>query len=331
MEYRYLSSTGIKVSALCLGCLTFGRELDEAASLRLIGRYLDAGGNFLDTANVYSLGRSEEIVGQAIRGRRNEVVLATKVRMRVGDGVNDVGLSRKHIVAQVEGSLRRLGTDFIDLYYVHCWDAAADLQQMLRTMDDLVRVGKIRYWGISNFAGWQIALAATTCRYEGWARPVALQPQYSMLVRGIEREVLPAALAFDLAVVPWSPLARGVLTAKYQRGGQVAAESRLGRRISWMDLWERWDVDRVWQAVEAVGQVAKARGVTHAQVALNWLLCQPGMTAPIIGATSLQQLEENLGAVGWALTAEELARLDEASAFDLGYPAEFIRRVNEER
>jgi aryl-alcohol dehydrogenase-like predicted oxidoreductase len=331
MEYRYLGTTGVKVSALCLGCLTFGRELDEAASLRLIGHYLDAGGNFLDTANVYSLGRSEEIVGQAIRGRRDDVVLATKVRMRMGDGANEVGLSRKHIMAQVEGSLRRLGTDAIDLYYVHCWDAAADLQQTLRTMDDLVRAGKIRYWGISNFAGWQIALAATTCRYEGWSPPVALQPQYSMLVRDAEREVLPAALAFDLALVPWSPLARGVLTGKYRRGKEVPAESRLGRRISWMDLWERWDVDWVWRAVETVGQIAQARGVTRAQVALNWLLCQPGMTAPIVGATSLDQLEENLGAAGWTLTPEELARLDGASAFDLGYPAEFIRRVNEER
>jgi aryl-alcohol dehydrogenase-like predicted oxidoreductase len=331
MEYRYLASTGIKVSVFCLGCLTFGRELDEATSMQLVDRYLDAGGNFLDTANVYSYGRSEEIVGRAIQGRRDGVVLATKVRMRMGDGVNDVGLSRKHIMAQVEGSLRRLGTDYIDLYYVHCWDEAADLQQTLRAMDDLVRAGKVRYWGISNFSGWQIALAATSCSYEGYAQPVALQPQYSLLVRGIEQEVLPAARAFALAVMPWSPLARGVLSGKYEREGQVPAGSRLGRRISWMDRWERWDVDRVWQALETVQGIAEGRGVTSAQVALNWLLCQPDVTAPIVGATSVEQLEENLGAAGWALSAEERSLLDDASASDAGYPYEFIRRINEER
>jgi aryl-alcohol dehydrogenase-like predicted oxidoreductase len=331
MEYRYLSSTGVKVSALCLGCLTFGRELDETTSTSLIDRYLDAGGNFLDTANVYSRGRSEEIVGRAIRAHRDDIFLATKVRMRMGEGVNEVGLSRKHIMAQVEGSLRRLQTDTIDLYYVHCWDVAVDLEQMLRTMDDLIRAGKVRYWGISNFTGWQIALAAAACSYEGLARPVALQPQYSMIVRDAEREVLPAAAAFDLAIVPWSPLARGLLAGKYQPGESPPAESRIGRRHSWLDHWDRWDHERTWRIVDAVGEIAGARGVTCAQVALNWLLCQTGVTAPIVGVTSLDQLEENLGAVGWALTAEELDDLEVASAFDVGYPYEFIQRVSEDR
>jgi aryl-alcohol dehydrogenase (NADP+) len=224
-----------------------------------------------------------------------------------------------------------LGTDHVDLYYVHCWDKATDLEHTLRAMDDLIRAGKVRYWGISNFTGWQIALAATACSYEGFARPVALQPQYSMIVRDAEREVLPAAAALDLAVVPWSPLARGLLTGKYQPDESPPAESRIGRRHSWLDYWDRWDHARTWRIVEAVGEIAEARGVARAQVALNWLLCQPGITAPIVGATSVEQLEENLGAVGWALTAEELDRLDEASAFDVGYPYEFLQRINEDR
>jgi aryl-alcohol dehydrogenase-like predicted oxidoreductase len=331
MEYRYLGRTGVKVSALCLGCLTFGREMDEAASRQIVDRYLDAGGNFIDTANVYSRGRSEEIVGQVLRGRRDQVVLATKVRQRMGDGVNEVGLSRKHITHQVEASLRRLQTDYIDLYYLHCWDAETDLTETVRTMDDLIRAGKVRYWGISNFTGWQIALAVVTARYEGLSCPVALQPQYSLIVRDIEREVLPAATTFDLAVMPWSPLARGFLSGKYRRGELPQAETRLGRTFSWLDIWQRWDVDRNWQIVAAVDEIAQERARTDAQVALNWLLYQPGVTAPIIGVTSMAQLEESLAVPGWQLTPEERARLDEASAFDVGYPYEFIRNIHKER
>jgi aryl-alcohol dehydrogenase-like predicted oxidoreductase len=331
MQYRFLGRTGVKVSALCLGCLTLGRELDEAASQRIMGRYLEAGGNFLDTANVYSRGRSEEIVGRAIRGRREEIVLATKVRQRMGEGANEQGLSRKHIMRQVDESLQRLHTDYIDLYYLHCWDDATELGDTLRTLDDLVHAGKVRYWGISNFTGWQIALAVSISEREGLVRPVALQPQYSLIVRDIEREVLPAASAFGLAVVPWSPLARGFLSGKYRRGEAPSVNTRFRRSSGWLDAWKRWDKERNWQIVEAVGEVARVRGRTHAQVALNWLLHQPGVTAPIIGATSLQHLEENLGAMGWELTPDELARLEEVSSFEVGYPYEFIRRLHQDR
>jgi aryl-alcohol dehydrogenase-like predicted oxidoreductase len=331
MEYRFLGRTGVKVSALCLGCLTLGRELDKAASQRIIGRYLEAGGNFLDTANVYSRGGSEEIVGPAIRDRREEIVLATKVRQTMGEGVNEQGLSRKHIMYQVDESLRRLQTDYIDLYYLHCWDQAADLQDTLCTLDDLVHAGKLRYWGISNFTGWQMALALSIAERAGLSRPVAVQPQYSLIVRDIEREVLPAAKAFGLAVMPWSPLARGFLSGKYHRGEPPPADTRFRRSTGWMDEWRRWDTERNWRVVEAVGQIAQARGRTHAQVALNWLLRQPGVTSPIIGATSLQHLDQNLGAVGWELTPEEVARLNESSSFEIGYPYEFIRQIHKER
>jgi aryl-alcohol dehydrogenase-like predicted oxidoreductase len=331
MEYRYLSRTGVKVSTLCLGCLTFGRELDETLSRRIIDRYLDAGGNFLDTANVYSRGRSEEIVGQAIRGRRDEIVLATKVRQRMGDGVNEQGLSRKHVLNQVEGSLRRLQTDYIDLYYLHCWDEQADLEDTLRAVDDLIHAGKVHTWGISNFTGWQTALAMAIAEREGLVRPVAMQPQYSLIVRDAEREVLPAAMAFGLSVFPWSPLARGFLTGKYQRGEPPPEDTRFRRSSVWMDEWERWDRERHWRIIETVEGIARRRNKTPAQVALNWVLQRPGVTGPIIGATSLEQLEENLGAVGWELSAEEMGELNDVSFFEVGYPYDFIRNLHEDR
>ena len=331
MEYRCLGRTGVKVSALCLGCLTFGREIGETASQEIIARYLEAGGNFLDTANVYSRGRSEEIVGTAIRGHREEIVLATKVGQRMGDGRNEVGLSRKHIMCQIDESLRRLQTEYIDLYYLHCWDDKADMRDTLRAMDDLVRVGKIRGWGVSNFAGWQMALAMGIVEREELAQPVAVQPQYSLIVRDIEREVLPAAVAFGLAVVPWSPLARGLLSGKYRRGQLPPENSRFRRSITWQDAWQRWDRERNWRTIEAVGAIAEARRKTYAQVALNWLLHRPGITGPVIGATSLEQLEDNLETVGWELTPEEMAQLDEASVFELGYPYEFIQVIGRDR
>lgn len=331
MEYRYLGRTGVKVSELCLGCLTFGREVDEVTSRQIIARYLDAGGNFIDTANIYSRGRSEEIVGRALKGNREKVVLATKVRSPMGEGPNEVGLSRKHILSQIEASLRRLQTDYIDLYYAHVWDQGTAVEETLRAFDDLVRQGKVRYIGLSNFTGWQTALAIAVAEREGLVRPVALQLQYSLIVRSIEREVLPAAQHFGLAVMPWSPLARGFLSGKYRRGEKPPADTRLGRRVNWQDAWERWDTERNWRIIEAVGRVAQARGKTHAQVAINWLLRRPDVTVPIIGVTSLAQLEEDLGATGWELSSEEVAQLDRASAFELDYPYEFIARANRDR
>jgi len=262
MECRFLGRTGVKLSALCLGCLTLGRELDAAESRRIISHYLEAGGNFLDTANVYSHGQSEEIVGRAIQGHREDIVLATKVRQRMGEGPNEQGLSRKHIMHQVEESLRRLQTDYIDLYYLHCWDEAADLEDTLHTLDDLIHAGKVRYWGVSNFAGWQVALAVSIAEHEGMARPAALQPQYSLIVRDIEREVLPAALALGLAVMPWSPLARGFLSGKYRRGEPPPANTRFRRSTVWLDEWQRWDRERNWRIVEALGEIAQGRGRT---------------------------------------------------------------------
>ena len=331
MDYRSLGSTGVRVSSLCLGALAFGRELDEAASQRILGRYLEAGGNFIDTADSYGDGRSEEIVGRAIRDCREQIVLATKVGWRVGDRPNDVGLSRRRIIRSLEGSLRRLRTDHVDVYYLHCWDAAADVERIVRVMDDLVRAGEVRYWGISNFTGWQIAHTVAVARRNGCAVPVAVQPQYSLMVRDVEREVLPAAQWFDLAVVPWSPLARGMLADRYRPGEAPPEDSRIGRSRFWLDEWRRWDRERHWRILETVRDIAAERDRTPAQVALNWLLQQAGVTAPILGVTDLPQLEENLGALGWELTGAELERLEEASALATGYPYEFIHRWEEER
>jgi len=331
MDYRFLGSTGVRVSSLCLGALAFGRELDEAASHCIIGRYLEAGGNFIDTADSYGDGRSEEIVGRAIRDCREQIVLATKVGWQVGDRPDDVGLSRRRIIRSLEGSLRRLRTDHVDVYYLHCWDAAADIERVVRVMGELVRAGEVRYWGVSNFTGWQIAHTMAIARRSGCAVPVAVQPQYSLMVRNIEREVLPAAQWFDLAVVAWSPLARGMLADRFRSGEAPLEHSRIGCSRFWIDDWRRWDRERHWCVLETVRDLAAERERTSAQIALNWLLQQPGVTAPVLGVTKLSQLEENLGALGWELTAEELERLEEASAFATGYPYEFMNRWEEVR
>lgn len=227
MEYGRLGNTGLMVSDLCLGCMTFGRETDEAVSKEIVARFLDAGGNFIDTADVYSQGVSEEITGRAIQGVRDDVVLATKVRFPMGDGPNDAGLSRKHITRSCDASLKRLGTDYIDLYQVHCWDAATPLEETLSTLTDLVRAGKVRYVGVSNFTAWQLAKAAGVSELRGFERFVCLQPQYSLVERNIEREILPVCRGEGLGVIPWSPLGGGFLSGKYRRDEKPLEDSRI--------------------------------------------------------------------------------------------------------
>jgi aryl-alcohol dehydrogenase-like predicted oxidoreductase len=227
MDHRRLGRTGLMVSELCLGCMTFGRELDEEGSREIIARFLKAGGDFIDTADVYEQGASEEIVGRAIKGVREDVVLATKVRFPMGDGPNDVGLSRKHILAGCEASLRRLGTDYIDLYQVHAWDAATPLEETLSALTDLVRQGKVRYVGVSNFTGWQLMKALYVSELNGFERFVSLQPQYSLAERNIEREVLSACREEGVGVIPWGPLGGGFLSGKYRRGEEPPEDSRI--------------------------------------------------------------------------------------------------------
>ena len=333
MQYRFLGRTGLKVSEICLGTQTFGWGADEATAHRLADQFVAAGGNFFDTSNIYNQGQSEMMLGSWLkqRGQRSRVVIATKVFFPTGDGPNDTGLSRKHIFDQIDASLRRLQTEYVDLYQTHCYDASTPLEETLRALDDLVRAGKVRYIGASNYAPAQLMRAIMLSGHHGWARFDCLQPEYSLLVRSTEWELLPLCRAEGLGVICWSPLAGGWLTGKYRRDVPPPPDSRVGRGDRWDDLPEQRESERTWRIVETLREIAAARGKTPAQVALNWLLQQPGVTAPIIGARTPEQLEDNLGSVGWALTAEELSALDAASAIPLPSPYSFIGRYTRRR
>ena len=316
------------VSELCLGCMTFGREADEKTSKALVDTFLGAGGNFIDTADVYSNGLSEEITGRAIKGVRDDVVLATKVRFPMGDSPNDVGLSRKHVIGGCEDSLRRLGTDFIDLYQVHCWDAATPLAETLGALSDLVRAGKVRYVGVSNFTAWQIMKSVSLSDSLGFERFVCLQPQYSAVERNIEHEILPVCLEEGLGVIPWSPLGGGFLSGKYRRGERPPEGSRISEAEESMEeYWDRRATERNWGVLDAIGRVSEETGKSYAQVSLNWLLRQVGVTAPIVGARTLEQLEDNLGAGGWELDGAQVDAISEAGALEDVYPYPFIRNA----
>ena len=328
MEYRRLGRTGLMVSELCLGCMTFGRELDEEGSRKIIARFLDAGGNFIDTADVYANGSSEEITGRAITGIRDEVVLATKVRFPMGEGPNDVGLSRKHVISGCEASLRRLGTDYLDLFQVHAWDALTPLEETLSALTDLVRAGKVRYIGVSNFTAWQLMKSLWISELWGLQRFVCLQPQYSLVERNIEREILPVCREEGIGVIPWSPLGGGFLSGKYRRGERPPQGSRIAEAVESMEEhWDRRATERNWDTIEVVGEISEETGKSYAQISLNWLLRREDVTAPIIGARTMEQLEDNLGAAGWGLSEEHLNRLSEASAIEDVYPYRFIREM----
>jgi aryl-alcohol dehydrogenase-like predicted oxidoreductase len=328
MEYRRLGKTGLMVSELCLGCMTFGREVDEEGSREIVARFLDDGGNFIDTADVYETGLSEEITGRAVKGVRGDVVLATKVRFPMGEGPNDVGLSRKHVISGCEASLRRLGTDYIDLYQVHAWDALTPLEETLSALTDLVRAGKVRYVGVSNFTGWQLMKALWISELRGLERFVCLQPQYSLVERNIEREILPVCREEDLGVIPWSPLGGGFLSGKYRRGERPTQGSRIAEAVESMEeYWDRRATERNWNTLNAVGEISEETGKSYAQISLNWLLRQEVVTAPIIGARKMDQLEDNLGATGWELSEEQGARLSEVSDLEDVYPYRFIREA----
>ncbi len=328
MDYRNLGKTGLKVSELCLGAMTFGRECDEDLSHRMLDRFAEVGGNFIDTADVYSRGRSEEIVGTWLKTRdRDDIVLATKVRFGTDDPanrrVNRFGLSRKHIAAQVEASLARLQTDHIDLYQVHMWDPATPLEETLSALNDLVRAGKVRYIGASNYSAAQLQKAVDTARRNGWEPFTCLQALYNLLDRELEWDLLPVARDEGLGVLPWSPLRGGWLSGKYRRGmtAPVAgARIEIASREGWSETWERYANESTWKVIETLAAIGEDRGKEPAQVALNWLLRQPGVTAPIVGARTMAQLDSNLGAAGWELTRQEVERLTEVSERPLPYP-----------
>lgn len=332
MHYRYLGRTGLKVSELCLGAMTFGRESSEEVSFQIMDRFADAGGNFIDTADVYTRGVSEKIVGRWLEGKpRNDFVIATKVRFPMGEGPNDLGLSRKHILSGVEASIRRLGTDYIDLYQIHAWDRGTPLEETLSTLNSLVQTGKVRYLGASNVSGWQLQKAIDLSRQMGWKPFSCLQPLYNLLDRSIEWELLPVCRNEGLGVIPWSPLRGGWLSGKYRRGMTAPPE---GTRVDttgkhgWSESWEAYDNERTWRVIDTLYSVAEEAGKTPAQVALNWLMQRPAVTAPIIGVRrNMKHLEDNLGAGGWALSEEQIQPLNQASDQQLPYPYDFIARA----
>jgi aryl-alcohol dehydrogenase-like predicted oxidoreductase len=325
MDYRQLGASGVRVSALTLGTMTFGGRdqfadvgsTDVAGATRQIDLCLDRGINFIDTANVYSRGLSEEIVGEAIKGRRDRVLLATKARMPMGDGANDAGLSRHHLIAECEASLRRMQVDHIDLYQVHEWDGQTPLEETMDALDTLVQSGKVRYVGASNFAGWQLMKALAVADRHRYRRFVTQQIYYSLQARDAEYELMPLAVDQGVGILVWSPLAGGLLSGKYRRGGKGPEGSR--QLTSWDEPPVR-DEDQLYDVVDALVQIGEGHRVSAAQVAIAWLLTRPGIVSVIVGARTDEQLADNLGAADLELSDGEIAQLEELSRPPLIYP-----------
>ena len=337
MEYRSLGNSGLKVPVLCLGAMTFGEAddksfmhkvgCDEKTSFTIMSRALERGVAFIDTADVYGPdGLSERIVGawMAETKTRDRVVLATKFRFRMGEGPNGTGASRYRIVRAVEASLRRLKTDRIDLYQIHMQDIETPEEETLRALDDLVRAGKVLYLGASNYAAYRLTDSQWISKSEHLHRFVALQMQYSLMVRDLEREHIPLCKQFGLGVLPWSPLASGFLSGKYAKNQPPPPGVRLEK---WKERFADFDSDRGWRTLDAVSAIAKERRTSPAAVALAWLLAKPAVTSVIFGARSIDQLDDNLKAADVTLSAEEVQKLDDASALELGYPYKFIANI----
>jgi aryl-alcohol dehydrogenase-like predicted oxidoreductase len=328
MEFRQLGGSGFKVPVLSLGTGTFGGgndffkawgASDVAEATRLVDICLEAGLNMFDSADVYSSGMAEEILGQAIKGRRDQVIVSTKGTFRAGPSPNDVGSSRFHLIRAVEASLRRLGTEYIDLYQLHGFDAVTPIEEVLGTLDDLVRAGKIRYIGCSNFSGWHLMKSLAISERYGYSRYVAHQAYYSLVGRDYEWELMPLALDQKVGAVVWSPLGWGRLTGKIRRGQPLPEVSRL-RNQAVTDIGPPVQDELVYRVVDAIDEVARETGKTVPQIALNWLLQRPSVATVIVGARNEEQLRQNLGAVGWNLTPSQVARLDSASATTIAYP-----------
>jgi len=338
MKYRKLGAAGVKVSELCLGAMTFG-EADEKSfmhkvsssedeSFAMLDRALAAGINFIDTADVYGQdGLSERVLGKWIAARksRDKVVLASKGRFRMGEGPNSTGASRMRILRAIDASLTRLGTDRIDLYQIHMQDFKTSEDELLRALDDAVRAGKIVYIGCSNYAAYRLVESLWTSDKRNLSRYVTLQAQYSLSSRGLEREHQPLCVRHGMGILPWAPLAGGLLTGKYRRNQEPPAGSRMHK---WKDRYKGFDNDRNWKIVEALLAISKEIERPVSQIALAWLLARPAVTSVIFGARSVAQLEENLGAGDLALSEKAVADLDTASAFELGYPYDFIKNID---
>ncbi|MFW9906323.1 MAG: aldo/keto reductase [Candidatus Thorarchaeota archaeon] len=328
MEYKTLGNTSLYVSELCLGTMVFGEEesrgADELTSNQIINRFIDVGGNFIDTADVYAQGKSEEIVGKAIEGHREELVIATKCRFPMGKTPNMRGVSRKYIFHAVDASLERLNTDYIDLLYLHGTTPNLSLNETLRALNDLVSLGKIHYIGVSNFRAWEVMKALSISEFRGWTRFEAGQYQYSLVERNIEHEFTGLFLSENISSIPWGPLGGGFLSGKY-KPGEKPTEGRLAiMQDHTEEAWGRRSIDRNWKIIEIMDEIKEKEGKSYPQIALNWLLQQLAVTAPIIGVRTMDQLEDNLGAIGWELSQDELKKLDDVSKPVTEYPYRFI-------
>ena len=326
METRFLGRSGLKVSALGFGAGTFGGKgplfsawgnTDVTEARRMIDLSLDAGLTFFDTADVYSDGASESILGEALRGCRDRVILSSKTGLRLGEGANDAGTSRLRLLKAVDASLKRLGTDYLDLLQLHAFDAMTPIEETLATLDDLVRAGKVRYLGVSNFSGWQLMKSLGIADRHGWSRYVANQAYYSLIGRDYEWELMPLGIDQGVGAVVWSPLGWGRLTGKLRRGQPLPATSRLHDTA---DVGPPVAQERLFRIVDALDIVAEETGKSIPQIAINWLLQRPTVSTVLIGARNEEQLRQNLGAIGWQLTADQIARLDAASAMEAPYP-----------
>jgi aryl-alcohol dehydrogenase-like predicted oxidoreductase len=328
MEYRRVGRSGLKVSEICLGTMTFGHGTDKAEAKRIVDLSLDAGVNFFDTANGYSNGQSEMILGEIIKERRQDVIIATKVFNPMGTGPNDSGMSRAHIMRAIEESLTRLQTDYIDIYYIHHVDTQTPLEEMLRAFDDLVHHGKVRYVACSNYEAWRLMEALWISDSKNLARFECYQPQYSLVVRDIEEEIIPVCQLKGLGVVVWSPLAGGFLTGKYKPGQDKVAGSR--SEEGWA-FPERYFAPNADETLTVLLDVAQQLGRTPAQVATRWVLEQPAITSAIIGARTLAQADDNLRAAGWQMPQEALAKLNQVSTLPARYPRSMEANMHERR
>jgi aryl-alcohol dehydrogenase-like predicted oxidoreductase len=328
MEYRRLGRSGLKVSEICLGTMTFGRDTDETEARRLVDIALDAGVNFFDTADSYGSGRSEVMLGKALKGRRRDAIVATKFFNPMGPGPNDSGMSRVHIMNAIEDSLKRLQMDYVDIYYIHHVDVQAPIEEMLRALDDLVHQGKVRYIGCSNYETWRLSEALWISDTRNLARFECYQPQYSLVVRDIEQELIPLCQYKGLGVVVWSPLAGGFLSGKYKPGQRRLPGTRSEENWAYPEAYFASNAD---ETLQALLEVAEQMGHSSAQVALRWILEQPAITSAIVGARNSQQLEDNLQVAQWRLEDESLARLNEVSRLRERYPHSMEKHMAERR
>ena len=330
MRLKKLGNSGLIVSELCMGAMTFGRETPRDQSFQMLDMYMKAGGNFIDTANVYSTGVSEEILGEWLsKQKRDEFVIATKVRFPMGDKPNQSGLGSKHIVESLEASLKRMRTDYVDVFYAHAWDFDTPLEETMETFSDLVRMGKIRHAAISNYGARHIQKAADLSTFKGYTPCIALQAKYNLVIREPEWELLPACQENGLGFVVWGPLFGGWLSGRYQRGMTEPPEGRIkeAEKEDWFEKWSRYNVESTWKVIDKLMEVAKRLDKSPAQVSLNWLLNKDNVTSIILGASKLSHLEDNLGCIGWSLNGKDMAALDEVSEIEKPYPYDFLEMV----